>query len=227
MKSRSLTSAGQRSIPWESCQALRSWPERDACCDVWPDGDAPRGHHPVPCHPRSGVDPLMSYAYPGQGRDKAADLQRTSLLTQPADNSGDHTRQVLRPLPGGTASVITVGLGLLRIIATGIDIVAQLTTDRAAFQAQLPAYTAVSCPIHSESGSGIVGSGAAAGIQCSASLGSACREGHRPPSFHYGVQSAASFYESKNKRLKIRGYFYCNYLYNWNLGAAVRERNLA
>ena len=81
----------------------------------------------------------MTDADAGQWRCEATDLLGAPLLTQPADNGGNHARQALCPLPGGTAPMVTESLSLLGIIAIGGRVAAQLTTDRAAVEAQLPA----------------------------------------------------------------------------------------
>lgn len=87
--------------------------------------------------PDQGVDPLMTDADARQGRHEATDLLWAPLLSQPVDNSGDHARQALRPLPGGATPAITEGLVLHRIVATVSGVAAQLATDRTAVEAQL------------------------------------------------------------------------------------------
>ena len=96
--------------------------------------------------PDQSVDPLMTDADAGQGRQEIAVLLRTPLFVQPVGDGGDHTGQALRPLPGGAAAVITESLGLLGIVATKGGVPAQLTTDRTAVEPQLSANPALLMP---------------------------------------------------------------------------------
>ncbi|MDF9434628.1 hypothetical protein R5R73_01995 [Salinicola sp. LHM] len=81
----------------------------------------------------------MTDAYAGQGHHESADLLRAPFLTQPAGDGDDHAEQALSPLPGGAPSMITTDLCLFKVVADGGGVAAQLTTDRAAMDAQHPA----------------------------------------------------------------------------------------
>lgn len=80
----------------------------------------------------------MANADTGQRCHESTDLLWAPFFTKSAGYRRDQAGQALRPLAGGTSSVIATSLSLFGIIATGRRVAAQLTANRAAVEPQFP-----------------------------------------------------------------------------------------